>query len=101
MRSTLFAILVAGGFLASTAMAGSCNSPAAPNSFPDAATASQADMLAAQQSVKDYLSQMEGVLKCTEASHDDRVHDIALEDMQKVAAKFNAVLKAYRAKQAS
>jgi hypothetical protein len=101
MRSTLFAFLVAGGLLSFSAMAGSCNSPSAPNSFPDAATANQTDMLAAQQSVKDYLNQMEAVLKCTEASHDDRVHDIALDEMQKVAAKFNAVLKAFRAKQAS
>jgi hypothetical protein len=83
----------------SVANADSCRGPNAPENFPDASTANQADMVAAQQSVKQYLTEMESVLKCMETAHQDHAHDVAIEDMKKVAAKFNAVLHAYRARQ--
>ncbi len=89
----------AGSLLSSVSLADACRGPNAPDKFPDATTASQADMVAAQQSVKQYLSDMESVLKCMESAHQGQAHDQAIEDMKKVAAKFNAVLHAYRAKQ--
>jgi hypothetical protein len=88
-----------GTLLTSVSFADACHGPNAPENFPDAGSASQADMVAAQQSVKQYLTEMESVLKCMETAHQDRAHDVAIEDMKKVAAKFNAVLHAYRARQ--
>jgi hypothetical protein len=89
----------AGTLLSSVSVADACHGPNVPDNFPDATTASQADMVAAQQSVKQYLSDMESVLKCMESAHQDHAHDQAIEDMKRVAAKFNAVLHAFRAKQ--
>jgi hypothetical protein len=88
-----------GTLLTSLSRADACRGPNAPDSFPDAGTASQADMVAAQQSVKQYLTEMESVLKCMETAHQERAHDVAIEDMRRVAAKFNAVLHAFRARQ--
>jgi hypothetical protein len=88
-----------GTLLTSVSYADSCHGPNAPENFPDASSASQADMVAAQQSVKQYLTEMESVLKCMETAHQDHALDLAVQDMKKVAAKFNAVLHAYRARQ--
>src|SRR5438552_13566262 len=84
---------------ASASFAGGCHGPNAPEVFPDASTASQADMVAAQQSVKQYLTEMESVLKCMETAHLEHAEKAAIEDMKNVAAKFNAVLRSYRARQ--
>lgn len=103
MRSIVSSLVLVslGCLVSSLGMADACHGPNAPDSFPDATTASQADMVAAQQSVKQYLTDMESVLKCMESAHQDQKHDQAIEDMKKVAAKFNAVLHAFRAKQSA
>jgi hypothetical protein len=77
-----------------------CHGPTAPNTFPQSATATEQEILAAQQSVKQYLSQMESVLKCLSDAHMDQSRDMAIDEMQKVAAKFNTLLRAYKARQA-
>ena len=56
-------------------------------------------MIAAQQSVKLYLLEMESALRCMEAAHNDHAHDVAVDDMQKTAAKFNTMLRAFKARQ--
>jgi hypothetical protein len=76
-----------------------CQSPAPPAAFPEPATASENDILTAQNSVKKYLMDMEAVLKCMDDAHNDRAHNLAVDDMRQVAAKFNTVLRAYRARQ--
>jgi hypothetical protein len=81
-------------------LADSCHTPAAPDNFPEGTSATEASIVAAQQSVKQYLSEMEGSLKCFDTMHQEHLRDAAVDDMKKVAAKFNAVLRAYRAKQA-
>jgi hypothetical protein len=80
-------------------LAESCHGPSAPTSFPEPSTATEQDILAAQQSVKQYLSDMESALKCMDAEHNDTAHNNAVDDMQKVATKFNGVLRAYKARQ--
>jgi hypothetical protein len=95
------ALVAIGTLLSSVGLADACHGPNAPDSFPDVTTATQADMVAAQQSVKQYLSDMESALKCMESAHQDDQHDQAIENMKKVAAKFNAVLHAFRAKQSA
>ena len=84
---------------ASAGLADSCHGPVAPSSFPEPATATEQDILAAQQSVKRYLSDMESALKCMDAEHNDTAHNRAVDDMQKTAATFNNVLRAFKARQ--
>ncbi len=76
-----------------------CHSPSAPGGFPEAATASDAEILAAQQYVKKYLSDMEQSLKCLAETHNDSGYNHAVEDMQRIATSFNGLLRAYRARQ--
>jgi len=84
---------------ANAGLAGMCHGPSAPTSFPEPTTATEQDILAAQQSVKQYLSDMESALKCIDAGHDMGAHNNAVEDMEKTAAKFNGVLRAFKARQ--
>ena len=95
----LLILAATGSLYAATGLADSCHGPSAPSTFPDPSTASEQDILAAQQSVKQYLTDMESVLKCVDSAHNDRAHDAAIDDMQKTAAKFNTVLRAYKARQ--
>jgi hypothetical protein len=89
----------AASFFASAAPADSCHGPSAPGKFPEPTTASEQDILAAQQSVKRYLTDMESVLKCMDGQHDADARNLAVDDMEKTAAKFNTVLRAFRARQ--
>ena len=94
---SIFATIV--GLCAGPCLADSCNGPPAPTNFPEPTTATEQDILAAQQSVKQYLNDMESALKCIDAKHNDVAHDSAVDDMQKTAAKFNSVLRAFKARQ--
>jgi hypothetical protein len=88
------------GCLGATAvLADSCHGPSAPTNFPEPSTATAQDILQAQQSVKQYLSEMESAIKCMDAQHNDLAHNNAVDDMQKTATKFNGVLRAYKARQ--
>ncbi len=95
----LLILAAAGSLYATTGLADSCHGPSAPNAFPDPSTATEQDILAAQQTVKQYLTEMETVLKCVDSAHNDHAHNAAIDDMQNVASKFNTVLRAYRSKQ--
>lgn len=77
-----------------------CDNPNEPNGFPDPAKASEPEMVTAQQGVKSYLTGMEARLKCLEAAKDTDKYNDSVAQMQKVAGKFNAVVRAYRARQA-
>jgi hypothetical protein len=95
----LLIFAAAGSLYATTGLADSCHGPSAPSTFPDPSTATEQDILAAQQTVKQYLTEMESVLKCVDSAHNDSAHNAAIDDMQKIATKFNTVLRAYRSKQ--
>lgn len=101
MRGTIPLLILAamGSLYAATSSADSCHGPSAPSAFPDPSTATEQDILAAQQSVKQYLTDMESVLKCVDSAHNDSAHNAAVDDMQKIATKFNSVLRAYRSRQ--
>jgi hypothetical protein len=88
-----------GSLYATAGLADNCHGPSAPSAFPDPSTATEQDILAAQQTVKQYLTEMESVLKCVDSAHNDSAHNAAIDDMQKTATKFNTVLRAYRSKQ--
>ena len=93
------AITLAGCLHSVLCNAESCHGPSAPSAFPEPATASDADILAAQQNVKKYLADMEGALKCYTATKDYSGYNQAVDDMQKIATTFNGVLRAYRTRQ--
>jgi hypothetical protein len=95
----LLILAAVGSLYATTGLADNCHGPSVPTNFPDPSTATEQDILAAQQSVKQYLTDMESVLKCVDAVHNGQAHDSAVDDMQRVALKFNTVLRAYRSKQ--
>jgi len=101
MPRTLALLIVASAATlgATVCLADSCHGPNAPTNFPEPSTATEQDILAAQQSVKQYLSDMESAIKCMDAQHNDQAHNNAVEDMQKTATKFNSVLRAYKARQ--
>ena len=92
-------LVIAGNLSSMTGLANACQVPIAPANFPEPSTANAQDMLAAQQAVKHYLSDMESALKCMEAKNDDNARDSAVDDMQKTASKFNSVLHAFRARE--
>jgi hypothetical protein len=73
-----------------------CPSPKEPPAFTDTAAATDADMLAAQHAVKEYLAAMEERLKCL--GENSSSHNSAVDQMQKVAGQFNASIRAYRSK---
>lgn len=93
------AIMLAGCLGSAVSRADICHSPSAPSTFPEPATASDSEIVAAQQDVKKYLADMENSLKCLTATHNDSGYNHAVEDMQKTATAFNGVLRAYRARQ--
>lgn len=91
--------VLAGALQAATAWAG-CELPVEPAVLPDPAKATDAEMVSAQQTVKQYLGGMESRLKCLEAAKDTDKYNDSVVQMQKVASKFNSVVRAYRARQA-
>jgi hypothetical protein len=95
----LLILTAAGSLYATTGLADSCHGPSAPTTFPDPSTATAEEILAAQQSVKQYLTDMESLLKCVDAAHSDLAHNTAVDEMQRTAAKFNTVVRAYRSRQ--
>ncbi len=102
MARTLAAmiLILTGGMATTGAWAGSCESPSEPAGFPDPGRATEPEMVAAQQGVKQYLSGMEARLKCLEAAKETDRYNDAVAQMQKVAGKFNAVVRAYRTRSA-
>jgi hypothetical protein len=72
-----------------------CEKPAAPTAIPDGKTASKEEMLAAKREVDTFKSAMEQYLECEKSS---ARRDRAQEELVKVADRFNAQVKAYKAK---
>ncbi len=95
----LLILAIAGSVHSTTTPADDCHGPNAPSEFPEPSTATEQDIITAQQAVKKYLSDMESALKCMDALHNERARDMAIDDMQKIASKFNTVLRAFRARQ--
>ena len=84
-----------------------CVLPPAPSKIPDGSTASQQEMVTAMQTLKEYNGDVETYTKCLEfeakqnrLSHTDeeRMHNSAVDTLQKVAAKFNEQVRTFKAK---
>lgn len=90
-RMLLVATLV---LMMSGSVCAACVRPAAPE-IPAGASASGAEMLKAKKAVETYIADIEAYLQC---GVDSRTEKLALEDMEKVADRFNQALRTYKAK---
>lgn len=79
-----------------------CEEPSYDQSIPDGKTASEAEMAAAQQAVKDFVSRGEAYIACLEDDGSltsvarDRRRGTTIDEMQAVAANFNRELRHFR-----
>jgi hypothetical protein len=72
-----------------------CERPSAPTSIPDGASASKEEMLAAKKAVDAFKSGMEEYFTCEKSS---AKKEAAGAELVKVADRFNAQVKAFKAK---
>jgi len=123
MRFTFLALLVAAPLtLAGTANA-ECVYPDTPDTIPDGNTASQDQMVAAMQSLKDYDAAINAYLSCLEMETQARIedggeelteeqvnqiraiqvkkHNAAVEALESRASQFNEQVRIFKAKQKS
>jgi hypothetical protein len=84
-----------------------CVLPPAPSKIPDGTTASQQEMVQAMNTLKEYNGDVDTYNKCLDfevkqnhmAKGDvERMHNEAVETLQKVAAKFNEQVRTFKAK---
>jgi hypothetical protein len=72
-----------------------CDRPAAPTSIPDGSSASKEEMLAAKKAVDAFKSAIDEYLTCEKSG---AKKDGAAAELVKVADRFNAQVKAFKAK---
>jgi hypothetical protein len=72
-----------------------CDRPAAPSAIPDGTTASKEEMLAAKKEVDAFKISVEEYLACEKST---AKKDAAGAELVKVADRFNAQVKAFKAK---
>jgi len=84
-----------------------CVLPPAPSKIPDGSTATQQEMLTAMNTLKEYNGDVDTYTKCLEfeakqnrLSHSDeeKMHNAAVDQLQKIAAKFNEQVRTFKAK---
>jgi hypothetical protein len=100
------------GLLIATGAHAACEFPANIE-VPDGSTATEAEMVAAQSAVKEYMAKVEDYLTCLAAEASDlgmditeddmRIrdmrHNAAVDEMEKLAAEFNAQIRAFKKNQ--
>ena len=100
-------LLATMAYTASLAAHADCVLPPAPSRIPDGATASKEEMLTAMQTMKDYNGDVDTYNKCLDfeakqnhLSHSDveRMHNTAVDTLQKVVSKFNEQVRTFKAK---
>jgi hypothetical protein len=82
-------------WVASASAAFACDRPASPDGIPDGKTAEMAQMMAAKKAVDAFKSAMEEYLTCEKSA---AKIDSAQAELLKVADKFNAQVRAFKAK---
>src|SRR3954463_2275711 len=84
-----------------------CVLPPAPSKIPDGSSASEQEMITAMQTLKEYNGDVDTYTKCLEfeakqnrLSHmeEEKMHNNAVDTLQKVAAKFNEQVLTFKAK---
>ncbi len=94
--STLSKFIAATSLALLTNIAVACDKPEKP-SLPDPESAVTPQMIKAKNDVKTYLASAEGYLKCNISTHQ---HNTMVDDMKSVAADFNTIVRAYKARMA-
>lgn len=82
-------------WVAAASQAYACDRPTAPDSIPDGKTAEMAEMMAAKKAVDAFKTAMEEYLACEKSAVKI---DSAQAELVKVADKFNAQVRAFKAK---
>lgn len=117
MKMRAIAFLVA-GLLCGPVTSADCVYPKAPGTAPDGLTASEEEMLAGMQAVKEYNARVTAYLECLEKETNERIaaagpdapadqieqikaihakrHNAAVEELEAHAARFNEQVKAYK-----
>ena len=72
-----------------------CSKPAAPTAIPDGKTAAMEEMMAAKKTVDAYKTAMEEYLSCEKSASKQ---DSAQAELVKIADRFNAQVRAFKAK---
>ena len=108
MNSPKRILLVAAlAYAASLPAHADCELPPAPSKIPDGNTASQQEMVTAMNTLKEYNGDVETYTKCLEfeakqnrlsKTDEERMHNNAVDTLQKVAAKFNEQVRTFKAK---
>jgi hypothetical protein len=100
-------LAVALAYAASLPAHADCVLPPAPSKIPDGNTASQQEMLTAMNTLKEYNSDVDTYTKCIEfeakqnrlsRGEEEKMHNNAVDTLQKVAAKFNEQVRTFKAK---
>ena len=97
----------AAAYCVSLAAHADCVLPPAPSKIPDGNSASEQEMITAMQTLKEYNADVDTYLKCLEfetkqnrlsAGDQEKMHNTAVDTLQKVAAKFNEQVRTFKAK---
>ena len=100
-------LAVALAYAASLPAHADCVLPPAPSKIPDGNTASQQEMITAMNTLKEYNGDVDTYTKCLEfeakqnrltRGDEEKMHNTAVETLQKVAAKFNEQVRTFKAK---
>src|ERR1700704_5497545 len=100
-------LAVALAYAASLPAHADCVLPPAPSKIPDGNTASQQEMLTAMNTMKEYNNDVDTYTKCLEfeakqnhlsRGEEEKMHNTAVDTLQKVAAKFNEQVRTFKAK---
>ena len=84
-----------------------CVLPPAPSKIPDGNTASQQEMVTAMQTLKEYNGDVDTYLKCLDfeakqnhisSGDQEKMHNTAVDTLQKIAAKFNEQVRTFKSK---
>src|ERR1700748_3993188 len=102
-KRTLVALAIA--YSVSLAAHADCVLPPAPSKIPDGKTASEQEMVTAMQTLKEYNGDVDTYLKCLDfeakqnhiSSGDlEKMHNLAVDTLQKVATKFNGDVRTFK-----
>ena len=97
----------AAAYCLSLAAHADCVLPPAPSKIPDGNSASEQEMITAMQTLKEYNADVDTYLKCLDfetkqnrlsAGDQEKMHNTAVDTMQKVAAKFNEQVRTFKSK---
>jgi hypothetical protein len=105
--TTRIVLALALAYAASVPARAECVLPPAPSKIPDGNSASEQEMLTAMQTLKEYNSDVDTYTKCLDfeakqnrmtKGEEERLHNAAVDTLQKIAAKFNEQVRTFKAK---